>query len=62
MGKAYSLDLRARVVSALEEGLSTRQGGGEVFGRSSDSRDWGGAEALARRRSASQAGQTGSVL
>ena len=25
MGKAYSLDLRERVVSAVEEGLSTRQ-------------------------------------
>ena len=33
MGKPYSLDLRERVVAAIEEGMSTASGGGPVFDR-----------------------------
>jgi transposase len=47
MARAYSLDLRERVVAAIDEGLSTHQAAARL----------GTAEALAGRRSARPAGQ-----
>jgi transposase len=63
MGKPYSLDLRERVVSAVEEGLSTRQAAARFSVGIATVGTWG---RLKRRqgdvRPAKQGKPTGSVL
>jgi hypothetical protein len=48
MGKPYSMDLRERVVAALESGMSTGQAAARFFDWQSDGGDLGSAEALSR--------------
>jgi transposase len=57
MGKPYSLDLRERVVGALEDGLSTREAAARFSIGIATAGAWGSAEALSGRRSAGQTGQ-----
>ena len=57
MGKPYSMDLRERVVAAIEGGEFDAPGGGAVFDRNSDSWDVGAAETGHRGRSPCKTGQ-----
>ena len=63
MGKPYSMDLRERVVAAIEGGHVDASGGGAVFDRDCDGGRLGTAEARQRRRSPAKQGKPkGSVL
>lgn len=57
MGKPYSVDLRQRVVAAIEGGLSTRQAAARFAVWDRDGRDMGAAEAGDGGGSACQTGQ-----
>jgi transposase len=57
MARAYSLDLRERVVGAIEEGLSTHQAAARFSIGVFDGRGLGTTETLAGRRSTRPAGQ-----
>jgi transposase len=57
MGKPYSMDLRERVVAAIEGGMSTRQAAARFAIGVATARDMGSAEASNGRCPPGQTGQ-----